>query len=73
MAREPERKTEMEERTIRCLDEDGRIFTVTAAVEYVRHEINLPGGGSEFTDWKEGKARAECPNSPFHRIEPVEE
>jgi hypothetical protein len=67
MAREPERK--LEDRTFRCLDED---FLFTGKMEYVGHEIQVPGGGTRI-EWRPNQSRANCPHDPFHSIELVEE
>jgi hypothetical protein len=65
MARGPWRK--LKPVTVRCINED---FHFIGEMEYVGHEVEKPGGGIK---WVQGKARAHCPNSPFHRIELVEE
>jgi hypothetical protein len=67
MAREPLRKEV--DATFRCLDED---FRFPGKIEYVGHEVQLPGGGTRI-EWVQGQARANCPNNPLHRIELVEE
>jgi hypothetical protein len=67
MARPPKRK--LEDAKFRCIDED---FIVPGKMEYVRHQTNLPGGGTH-TEWVQGQARANCPNDFTHRIELVEE
>src|SRR5215212_10591785 len=66
MAREPERK--LEDRTFRCLEED---FLFTGKMEYVGHEIQVPGGGTRI-EWRPNQSRANCPNEPTHSIELVE-
>jgi hypothetical protein len=67
MAREPERK--LVDRTFRCIDED---FLFPGKMEYVGHEINVPGGGTRI-EWRPNQSRANCPHDPFHSIELVEE
>jgi hypothetical protein len=68
MAREPLRKEV--DKTFRCLDEDGFLFT--GKMEYVGHEIKEPGGGTRI-EWRQNQSRANCPHDPFHHIELVEE
>ena len=68
MAREPERK--LVDATFRCLDEEGFLFT--GKMEYVGHEIKVPGGGTRI-EWRPNQSRANCPNEPTHSIELVEE
>ena len=68
MAREPERK--LVEVTFRCLDEEG--FSFTGKMEYVGHEIIVPGGGTRI-EWRPNQSRANCPHDPFHSIELVED
>jgi hypothetical protein len=38
------------DRTFRCLDED---FLFPGKMEYVRHQVEVPGGGYQFTEWKQ--------------------
>jgi hypothetical protein len=68
MARPKKRKKV--EKTFRCLDEYGFLFT--GKMEYVGHEVNLPGGGTHI-EWVQGQSRANCPRDFTHRIELVEE
>ena len=59
------------DRTFRCIEED---FTFEGKVEYVRQRVEVPGGGYQFTEWKQNRPwGVNCPNDPFHRIELVEE
>ena len=67
MAREPERK--LVDRTFRCIDED---FLFPGKMEYVGHEIIVPGGGTRI-EWRPNQSRANCPHEPTHSIELVEE
>src|SRR5215218_1512211 len=55
MAREPERK--LVDRTFRCIDED---FLFPGKMEYVGHEIIVPGGGTRI-EWRPNQSRANCP------------
>jgi hypothetical protein len=68
MAREPLRKEV--DKTFRCLDEDGFLFT--GKLEYVGHEVEEPGGTRNI-EWRQGQYRANCPHDPTHRHELVEE
>ena len=65
MAREPERK--LVDATFRCLDEEGFLFL--GKMEYVRQVINLPGGATTYTEWKQNQSRANCPHEPTHDID----
>src|SRR5215210_6113251 len=67
LAREPERK--LVDRTFRCIDED---FLFPGKMEYVGHEIIVPGGGTRI-EWRPNQSRANCPHEPTHSIELVEE
>jgi len=65
MAREPLSKEV--DRTFRCLDEDGFLFT--AKVKYLGHDSGEEVGHQD-TLWVLGKIEnVKCPNDPFHRIE----
>jgi len=52
----------MANKKFRCPDEDGFLFT--GKMEYVRHRVAVPGGGYQFTEWKQGQSKAFCPYSP---------
>jgi hypothetical protein len=67
MAREPERK--LVDRTFRCIDEN---FLFPGKMEYVGHEIIVPGGDTRI-EWRPNQSRANCPHEPTHSIELVEE
>jgi hypothetical protein len=70
MAREPLRKDV--DRMFRCLDEEDFLFP--GKMEYVRHRVEVPGGGYQFTEWMPNRPwGVNCPHNPFHRIELVEE
>jgi hypothetical protein len=59
------------DRTFRCLDEDGFLFT--GKMEYVGHDAGEEEGYAQGIRWEQGQSRANCPHDPTHRIELVEE
>ena len=58
------------DRTFRCLDEDGFLFT--APMEYVAHDAGEEEG-HRVIEWRPGHSPIECPHDPTHRIELVED
>jgi hypothetical protein len=70
MASEPLRKEV--DRMFRCIEED---FLFPGKMEYVRQQVEVPGGGYEYTEWVENRPLdVNCPHDPFgHHIELLEE
>jgi hypothetical protein len=59
------------DRWFRCIEED---FVFPGKMEYVRQRVAVPGGGYQYTEWKENRPLdVFCPHDPLHHIAPAEE